>query len=614
MPRFRSTALVALLAGVAIPFAPTGADEPKPVKPGGKPAPAAEERPARDFLSVAAAIDREIDRRLAEVKVPASPQADDAEFLRRACLDIAGRIPTADRAAAFLDSTDPDKRRKLIDELLASPEFGRHLADLWRPLLAPRDPANTKPQVDRFSPWLADQFNRNRGWDRIAADLLGATGDVKDRPETTFLMTHAENAQPKADMLAAAAGRAFLGVQLQCAECHDHPFASWKQADFWGVAAFFSKVRNTGTKGPPWALTEDPDPRPLDVKNGGVQRPAVRPGGAIVIPATGGNKGAGQVIPAKVLGGEPRQLDDAAPFRPEFVTWATAKENRYFARAFVNRTWGQFFGRGLVNPVDNMHDDNPASHPAGLDLLAAEFADSGFDVKHLVRCVCNSRAYQRTSRPAAGNEADAEHFARMAVKPVGPEALYDSIMVVFGVNVDKNSPKPGAGRKPGEAKPTIKPDPGTVKPGEEPVTKPDAGKPEPGKPALKPDAAKPMPSKPEAGKPALPVNPRDEFVNFFRGQGGAEPGEFAHGIPQFLRRMNGEMFNAGGPLVDRLVKEAAGSEKAIETLFLATLSRRPTAKERELMAKYVARRPTPEQGYAGVLWVLLNSGEFVLNR
>jgi hypothetical protein len=593
MKSFRSGAvLVALLAGVAIPFAPTRADEPKAVKPGGKPTPAAEARPARDFLSISAAIDREIDRRLAEAKVPASPPADAAEFLRRAYLDIAGRIPTADRAAAFLDSADPDKRRKLIEELLAAPDFGRHLADLWRPLLAPRDPANTKPQVDRFSPWLAEQFNRNRGWDRIAADLLGATGDVKDRPETTFLMTHAENAQPKADMLAAAAGRAFLGVQLQCAECHDHPFAPWKQADFWGVAAFFGKVRNTGTKGPPWGLSEDPDPKPLDVKNGGVQRPVVRPGGAIVIPSTGGNKGAGRVVPAKVLGGEPRQLDDAVPFRPEFVTWATAEGNPYFARAFVNRTWAQFFGRGLVNPVDNMHGDNPPSHPAALDLLAAEFAASGFDVRHLVRCVCNSRAYQRTSRPTAGNEAAAELFARMAVKPVGPEALYDSVVVVFGMGVDKNSPKPGAGRKPGEAKP-----------GEKPT-----------KPPVQPEAGKPMPTKPEAGKPALPVNPRDEFVNFFRGQGGAEPGEFAHGIPQFLRRMNGELFNAGGPLVGRLVKEGAAPEKAIEALFLATLSRRPTAKERELMAKYVARRPTPEQGYAGVLWVLLNSGEFVLNR
>ena len=123
-----------------------------------------------------------------------------------------------------------------------------------------------------------------------------------------------------------------------------------------------------------------------------------------------------------------------------------------------------------------------------------------------------------------------------------------------------------------------------------------------------------MPPKPQAGKPAVPVNPRDEFVNFFRGQGGAETGEFAHGIPQFLRRMNGGVFNAPAPLIDRLVKGGAARETAIETLFLATLSRRPTPQEQELMAKYTAKRPGPEQGYAGVLWVLLNSGEFVLNK
>lgn len=575
--------LVALLAAILCggPL-PGRADDVKPVKPGGKPPPPVYDHPARDPAPVAAAIDREIDRGLAAAKAAASPPANDAEFLRRASLDIAGRIPTAERAAAFLDSPDPRKREALIDELLASPDYGRHLAGLWRPLLAPRDPANAKPQPDRFSPWLADQFNRNRGWDATAAELVGATGDVKERPETSFLMAHAENAQPKPDLLAGAVGRVFLGVQVQCAECHDHPLAPWTQADFWGVAAFFGRVRNAGTKGPPWVLTEDPDPKPLAVKNGGVDRPKVLPGGRIVIPGTGGNKGAGREVPAKVLGGGPLRLDDAAAFRPGFVAWLTARDNPYFARAFANRTWARLFGRGLVDPVDNLHADNPPSHPALLDLLAAEFAASGFDVKHLIRCVCTTRAYQRTNRPVAGPEPAAGLFGRMAVKPVGPEALYDSLMVVYGGGGDINA-KPGV--KPGGGKPT---------------------KPDPGKPAA---------PKPEAGKPAYgPSNPRDEFVTFFRGQGGGEPGDFAHGIPQFLRRMNGEAFNAPAPVVERLVRAGAGPEAAIEALYLTALSRRPTPRERELLGKYVAGRPTPADGYAGVLWVLLNSGEFVLNR
>jgi hypothetical protein len=588
--------LTALLVGV-LGVVPAPAGDTKPVKPGQKPPPPQYDHPARDPVRVAAALDREIDRALAAANVSASPPADDAEFLRRACLDLAGRIPTADRAAAFLDSLDPDKRRTLIDELLTSTDYSRHLADLWRPLLAPIDTSKKRPPVDPFAPWLAEQFNRNRGWNDLVAEMLGATGDVKNRPETTFLLTFAENAQPKPDLLAGVIGKVFLGAQLTCAECHDHPFAPWTQDDFWGVAAFFGRLRNTGTKGPPWVLTEDPDPKPLDVKNGGVERPAVKPGGAIVVPGTGGNKGAGREVPAKVLGGEPLRLDDEAPFRPRFVAWLTGADNPYFARAFVNRAWAQLFGRGLVNPVDNLHADNPPSHPAVLDLLAREFAASGFDVKHLYRCICLSSAYQRTSRPAPGNERDEKLFGRMSVKPVGPEALYDSLLVVYGAGpVDKNAPSGKPGVKPTGDKPA----------GMKPVVKPDAGK---------PDAGKPMPPKPEAGKPASgPSNPREEFALFFRGEGGAEPGEFAHGIPQFLRRMNGEAFNAPAPVVDRLVRSGAGADEAVEALYLTALSRRPTARERELMGKFLASRPTPAEGYAGVLWVLLNSGEFALNR
>ena len=573
MPAFRFAAFVAVvLSGPALV-----ADDPKPGKPV-KPPPPQEKHPAREVAPVVAAINREIDRRLTEAKVPPSPQTDDAEFLRRAYLDLAGRIPSWDRAAALLDSRDPDKRSNLIDELLASADFGRHLAETWRPLLAPTDPTSGKYQPDRFSPWLAQELNRNVGWDKLAAGMLAFTGDVKDRPQSEFLMRHGDNAQPKADRMAAGIGTAFLGIQIQCAECHDHPFAPWKQADFWGIAAYFGKVRNTGIKGAPYVLTEDPDVKPLDVKNGGVERPALRPGGAIVIPTAGGNKGAGRVVAAKVLGGRSQTLDDAAPFRPAFVEWLTGRDNPYFARAFVNRTWAQLFGRGLVTPVDNMHENNPASHPVLLDLLAKEFVESEFDVKHLIRCVCNSQAYQRSSRPTPRNESDSTLFSKMAVKPIGPEALYDSVAVVFAP-IKSFTP----GGKPGAGKPT----------------KPDGGK----------------PTKPMAGKPAAgPGDPRDAFVRYFRGQGGAEPGELAHGIPQFLRRMNGELFNTPAPIVQRLVTEEASSERAIETLFLVALSRRPTADEQALMAKHVAGRPTAEAGYSGVLWILLNGGEFVLNR
>jgi Protein of unknown function (DUF1549)/Protein of unknown function (DUF1553) len=548
----------------------------KPIKPGDgvmKPAPVVEDQhgPPRDPVPVAAAIDREIDRRLAQVGIPASPAADDAEFLRRTYLDIAGHIPSAERAAAFLDSTEPDKRRKLIDELLGSQDFGHHLADIWRNRLAPRDPGNTKVAgVDRFGPWLAEQFNRNRGWNQIATELLTAEGEVNKNPQTSFVMAYGEESQPKPNLLAAGTAKVFLGIQLQCAECHDHPFAPWKQEDFWGVAAFFGRTRNSGIKGKPFTLTEEPDPNPFSVKNGGVERPEVREGGAIVIPGTGGNKGAGKVVPAKLLGGEPLKVDDTAPLRPRLAAWLTSHENKYFARAFVNRTWAQFFGRGLVQPLDNMHDDNPPSHPEVLTLLADEFVASGYDIKHLVRCICASNAYQRTSRPLPENEKDAELFSRMAVKSIAPEALYDSLTVVLGA---RKSGPPGG----------------------------------------KPNGIKPPAAKPEVVK-GPPMSPRDEFIHFFRGQGDAESGEFVHGIPQFLRRLNGEMFNSNVPLVDRLTVSGISPNRAIEALYLATLSRRPTTEECDRLAAYLAKHAKPEEGYAGVLWVLLNSGEFVLNR
>jgi Protein of unknown function (DUF1549)/Protein of unknown function (DUF1553) len=588
---FRAALVVALLAGTDSGVAQTAhAGERKPIK-GGKPARTA--RPLRDrpFRTVAAAIDREIDARLSRASVSVSPTADDAEFLRRVYLDLVGHIPTSDQAQAFLDSTDPDRRQKLIDELLVDLHFGLHQAEVWRPLLAPRDPANTKYQPDRFSPWLADQINGGRGWDRIAVDLLGAEGEVRNHPQTSFLMARAEQSQPQPGLLAAGVGRVFLGAQIQCAECHDHPFASWKQQDFWGLAAFFGKVRNRNIKGSP-ILTEDPNPPGREYADR--VRPALRPGGAIVIPATGGNKGAGRVVQARFPGGKPLELDDAAPFRPRLILWLTSRDNPYFARAFVNRVWAQLFARGLVNPVDDLRSDNPGSHPELLDRLAREFVASDFDIRHLFRCICNSQAYQRTSRPVPGNEKDVELFSRMAVKPLSPEMLYDSLTLVFRVS---KTPRPG---KPGGKKPASKPK-------GKPVTK------KPTKPSPEKPSGKPMGKKSGKGPPSQGQS-RDEFVRFFRGPGDAGPGEFTHGIPQFLRRMNGDLFNAGSPRIAQMLDWGDGPEEIVETLYLATLSRRPTGAERSLMLKYIARRRTPEQRYAGVLWILLNSGEFVLNR
>jgi hypothetical protein len=589
-------------------------------KPSAKPEPVSA-LPARVFAPITAAIDRELDKHLAQAGVPASPRCDDAEFLRRVSLDITGRIPTLGRTTAFLDSSEPDKRRKLIDELLSTQQFGQHFGTIWRNLLAPPDPTTTKAQPDRFSPWLAEQFNHNRGWDKIVYELLTIEGDVNRTPQMAFLMANSESFEPKPNLLAAATMRYFLGVQLQCAECHNHPFARWTQEDFWSTAAFFSWLRKTGGKGPPFIIGEAaPDPLASTGKKGEAAPPPPPPGAAIAIPSTSGKNG-GKIVKARFLGGEEPKLEGDGPFRPRFAQWVVAPENPYFARAFVNRVWSQFFGRGFVNPVDNFHDDNAPSHPELLQLLAEEFKASGHDFKHLVRCLCNSQAYQRTSRSLPENEGDKKLFSRMVVKVMSPESFYDSLTVLL---TDEMAPASKSGdfkskqpaqnkpKQPAENKPKQPTDNKPKQPNEDKAKQPTDNK------AKQPTENKPKQpdvKQPEAKGKGMLGNSRDQFIQFFRGSAeAAEAGEFRHGIPQFLRRMNAEEFNNGSALIARLNRPGSSRDQVIEGLYLATLSRRPTATEVQLMSDYVSRRNDVEKGYAGVLWILLNSGEFVLNH
>jgi hypothetical protein len=565
----------------------------------------------RDPSAAAAAIDRTIDQKLADATLRASAPADDSEFIRRVTLDIAGRIPTLERTIAFLDDKSADKRRKLIDELLSSKEYAENFGAIWRNLLAPRgNNVKGKAPPDQFTPWLVEQFSQNRGWDKIVAELLTAAGDIAKAPQTAFLMANAEDFRPQADRLTASTARYFLGVRLGCAECHDHPFSSWKQTDFWGTAAFFSRLRNTSFKGQPFILTEEVDPKPPQ----GYPVPPIRPapGGGVILPATVG-KASGQTMSARLLGGADQKLDDK-PLRPLLAAWLTAKENPFFAPAQVNRVWSHFFGRGLVNPVDDFRDNNPPTHPEVLALLADEFRNSDFDFKHLIRCICNSQAYQRTSRPLPENELDRERLSHMTVKILSPEAFYDSLAML--ATTSKTGPgKPGVG-KPNSGKPgAIKPD--SVKPGAD-KPKPNADTPMADMPGVnKPNAGKPKADMSGVSKPGVKGqgSSREDFLQLFRAQGESDDVNlFRQGVPQFLRRLNGEGFNQGSPLIERLMHEGADRKHIVESLYLAALSRRPSAEEFELMNKYLDRRPDAAKGYAGVLWILLSSGEFALNH
>jgi hypothetical protein len=509
-------------------------------KPSATPAPATASLPSGTQLSpaeLARHIDAAIDARLAAEKAPAAAVADDAEFLRRAYLDIAGHIPPAERVVAFLDDRDANKRVKLIDELLASEDYGKRQADIWQALLLPRSSDNRAVRFDAMTKWLEDSFNANKPWDKMVRELVTAAGDAEESPTVAYVLA---NRGP--DKLTDSVTRLFLGVQLQCAQCHNHPFTAWKQDEYWGMAAFFSKVRLQGNP-----------------------RPAAQRGGTVTI--TEGNMGrplprpdSAKTVPAKFLQGEQANLTGDGSARKVLADWMTSPRNRYFGKAMVNRTWAQFFGRGIVMPVDDMHDGNIPSHPQLLADLAEQFAASGFDVKYLIRGVCNSKAYQRTSKVAAETAGAApELFSRMAVKVQAPEQLYDSLVQVLG-----------------------------------------------GPPQLNQQRRNPM-------MRLGPQTPRQAFVNFFKIED-ADPTEYQVGIPQALRLMNSPQMNNANMLTG-LLSGGKSAPEVIEQLYLKTLSRRPTREELNRLTEYAARSGgQPRAAYADMLWALINSSEFAFNH
>jgi hypothetical protein len=492
-----------------------------------------------DQAGLSSYIDKAIAERLKEEGVTASPLASDAEFLRRVYLDITGHIPSAEKAAAFLDDKSPNKRAKLIDELLASEDYGKHLADIWQTLLIPKNSDNRRLNAAPMGQWLEENFNKNRPWDQMVHDLITATGAQDKNGATTFYIANAT-----ADKMTDEVTKVFLGVQLQCAQCHNHPFTAWKQTEYWGMAAFFTKVQTTrpqaaARQGTPPTVQETDRPRR----------------GRAGLPESA------KIVPPKFLGGAEPSVTASAPYRPVLADWLTTAQNPYFSKAMANRIWGQYLGRGLVNPVDDMNDDNPASHPELLQELANQFAKNGFDVKYLVRAICNSHAYQRSSKPAGGNvDAAPNLYAHMAVKVLTPEQMFDSLGNVLG-------------------------------------------KPE-GRPA---DGRRPM------GRPGPNGGSRAAFVAFFGIDDTVSVTEYQVGIPQALNLMNSPRIN-NAVQNNAIVRSSKPPTEVIDGLYLATVARRPTAHERERLTTYVKKSGEPTQAYADILWALLNSSEFTLNH
>jgi hypothetical protein len=498
-----------------------------------------------DAAALAQVIDQQVKLRLDAEGVKPSPRCDDAEFIRRVYLDLAGVIPPAERVRAFLESTDPDKRSKLIDELLANPLYGKQMSETWTGLLLPRNTNNPRLRSEPLRSWLEQSFNANKPWDKVVHQLVTASGAQDKNGAVTFFIGN-----PGPDKVTDTVCRVLLGVQLQCAQCHNHPFTGWKQNEYWAMAAFFTKVNVA----PNLNAAAKKGTSPMVSENGGGGKGKRK--GIFRLPDSA------KIVPAKFLQGEQPKLKPSEPMRPVLADWMTSPKNRFFARAMANRMWAHFFGRGLVNPVDDMHDDNDPSHPELLAALAEQFKANAFDVKYLIRAVCNSQTYQRTSRPSEGNEADKQLFSHSAARALSPEQLYDSLTSALGKGPVPRAP---VGRKGPMAR-------------------------------------------------FGPGGPRQQFLNFFRIDEGANPLEYQAGIPQALRLMNSAQLGNGASAVAEALEGEPQPPLVIERLYIRALSRRPTDAESQRLTEYVGHQENARTAYGDILWALVNSSEFALNH
>ena len=368
------------------------------------------EADARDARRLAARIDAHLAARWAKAGVRPVARSEDGEYLRRACLDLVGRIPTAAEARDFLDDPGPEKRAALVDRLLDSPAYAARAAALWRRLLLPE--ADTEDQArlaaGGLDAWLVKKVGEEAGYDRIVRELLtarlaGRGGEplaARSEPTPDAFFT-AKGGKP--ETLAADSARAFLGLRLECAQCHNHPFARWKREEFWGFAAFFAGV-------PRQAEGEDLAAPRVDANLRELKIP-----------------GTSTVVAAAHLDHSTPAWRPRADARETLAEWITAPENPYFARAAVNRTWARFFGVGLVEPVDDLDNDDASEFAGLLQEVAGEFRNHGYDLKYLIRALTATQAYNLTSAVDPAGPTPPPLFARMPMRGLSPAQFLDML-------------------------------------------------------------------------------------------------------------------------------------------------------------------------------------------
>jgi hypothetical protein len=499
-------------------------------------------------------IDQLIDAKLKRLKIQPSPTTDDATFLRRASLDLTGRLPTPDEVRAFLaDSTASRlKRARLIDRLLASSAYVDYWTLKWGDLLQNSRKYLGEKGAYAFQQWIRDSIVSNKPYDQMVRELLTSRGSSYDNPASNFFRV-TRDAKPTMEKTT----QVFLGVRMVCAQCHDHPFERWTQNQYFEMAAFFSTVglRPGYEVGEEIIFEQRSDFEMKHPKDGRLVAPK------FLVAAT-----TASIAPTSIPSGSDR--------RKALADWLTSKDNPFFARAIVNRVWSYFFGRGIIDPVDDIRASNPPSNPALLDALTKDFIDHGFDLRHLMRTITNSRTYQASIQTNEWNAADHTNFSHQAPRRLSAEVLLDALTQATGA----------------------------------PLVLPE----------VPPDVHATQFVDPHIGK--------EGFLDLF-GRPARESAcecerRFDLSLPQALNLVNGKTISdaVAHPKgrVAKAILAGTSDRTLVEELYLAALSREPSASELEAALKYLAAaREDSAAGRAAraqdLLWALVNSKAFLYN-
>ena len=504
-------------------------------------------------------IDGPVFAKLRALRIEPSGLSDAAEFLRRATLDATGTLPTPEAVRSFLADTSGDKRAKVIDRLLETPEFIDYWTLFLSDLLQNRKERDHDVRgvkgVRQFHAWLREQVAANRPWDDLARDVLTATGSTTTSPQIGYtIVTLGEHRETEKSELAESVAQAFLGTRIGCARCHNHPLERYTQDDFYHFSAFFTRVkleRKDSKQGPTQLVLGHHD------ANQNKQPVAVR-----------------QPRTNAML--KPQTLDRAAPAiaptddpRAKLAAWITDPKNEAFSGAMVNRVWRHFLGVGMVEPVDDLRATNPPSNPALWAALNKEFVANKYDLKSLIRAILNSRTYQLASATTPANETDSRFHSHYYARRLPAEVMLDSLSSATGTS-EKFDGYPEGVRA---------------------IQIPD----------------------PNALSPFLKMFGSSERTTACACE---RTGDVT--LPQLLNLQNGERLLAkikdGQGALAKLLKDQKDDAKVTEELFLRTLSRPPTAKEKGVVGEALKSADPRDEVFRDVLWALLNAKDFAFNH